>query len=436
MSIPPGVLQNNWAAFLLNNPMLAANLGLYRYAPPAAVNAAMAANLGLHQYAPPAIAASSMTPGMVAAMQANLGLYQHAPSVAPASTTTHQTISSAPSSTTAGTTAAAPPAVRGTVASASSATSNPTGASTSASASGTIASSAPSAARSSTAPEASLTAPPTLIASLDDGDDDDDDDCEEGMPWEDSDWVPTTKSGKQKSPNMIRNELQRYLDSCGRTQKDVLTELNVSSNSFRKFMNPKTYKDPWSACQNGTYWAAARFLARLEQGNKKINKKNNNNKRKAASAVENDGKPSATSNKRAKSSSSGVSRVETEQYMQSILDTTAETSHVYDSCPQVVKKIKTFLEEHPGISKAAFCRFALEGANNNSLARFLAAKKQDQQGNIVYKRAYAFFEKLRIKNNEPKSKARLKNEMEQGADGFDTEPMRRNSMGYICVAGF
>mmetsp|Transcript_31399 Transcript_31399/g.54613 ORF Transcript_31399/g.54613 Transcript_31399/m.54613 type:complete len:96 (+) Transcript_31399:52-339(+) len=34
---------------------------------------------------------------------------------------------------------------------------------------------------------------------------------DEMMPWEERNWVPTTKSGKQKTPNMIRNELQRYI---------------------------------------------------------------------------------------------------------------------------------------------------------------------------------------------------------------------------------
>ena len=34
------------------------------------------------------------------------------------------------------------------------------------------------------------------------------------MPWESDDWIPIEKSGKQKTPNKIRGELQRYIDAC------------------------------------------------------------------------------------------------------------------------------------------------------------------------------------------------------------------------------
>ena len=45
--------------------------------------------------------------------------------------------------------------------------------------------------------------------SYDDSDDDDD-----LMPWERHGWTPLEKSGKQKTPNKIRGELQRYIDAC------------------------------------------------------------------------------------------------------------------------------------------------------------------------------------------------------------------------------
>jgi hypothetical protein len=36
------------------------------------------------------------------------------------------------------------------------------------------------------------------------------------MPWERDEWIriPIEKSGKQKTPNKIRGELQRYIDAC------------------------------------------------------------------------------------------------------------------------------------------------------------------------------------------------------------------------------
>ena len=71
-------------------------------------------------------------------------------------------------------------------------------------------------------------------------------------PWEREGFIPATSSGKQKSPNQIRNESQRYIDSCGGMQASVIDRLGVNSNSFRKFMNSKTYKSQWSATSNGT----------------------------------------------------------------------------------------------------------------------------------------------------------------------------------------
>lgn len=85
------------------------------------------------------------------------------------------------------------------------------------------------------------------------------------MPWEEDDFVPRTASGKQKSPNMIRSELQRYIDASSETKTAIAERMGVSYNSFSKFMNPKAYKDQWSAVQNGTYWAAARLLEQAKQ---------------------------------------------------------------------------------------------------------------------------------------------------------------------------
>jgi hypothetical protein len=85
--------------------------------------------------------------------------------------------------------------------------------------------------------------------------------------WMDPDWIPTTssssssggtrsdsdKSGipsKQKTPNQIRTEMRRYMDSKRGQQKSktaLLTDLGVNSNSFRKFMDPHNYKDSWRA---------------------------------------------------------------------------------------------------------------------------------------------------------------------------------------------
>ena len=95
-------------------------------------------------------------------------------------------------------------------------------------------------------------------------------DDEDVMPWEDgSSWVPMTRTGKQKTPNQIRSELQRYLNDSGRTTKSVMEEMGASSRSYYTFMTKENYKNMWSACKNDTYWKAAKFLFKLEKENKK-----------------------------------------------------------------------------------------------------------------------------------------------------------------------
>ena len=267
------------------------------------------------------------------------------------------------------------------------------------------------------AAKAESTTPRTVADDIDI--DDDEDVC---MPWEEENWVPTTASGKQKTPNQIRNEFQRYLDSCGRTQGSVLEEIRINNNSFRKFMNPKTYKNQWSAAQNGTYWAAAKLLAQEKHAAKQQAGK----KRKPAAAA--DAGASGVV-KKAKTES----RADAEAWLHKVMAGTNATTVVYDSCPEVVKKIKQCLQDHPGLTRAAFCKVALLGSNNNALARFLAAKGQDQSGNQVYPRAYAFFEKLRLQEGKAKSKIRIKNEAEQGATGFSTKPSNAGRPSYFLV---
>ena len=70
---------------------------------------------------------------------------------------------------------------------------------------------------------------PSVSSSI--GDDADD------MPWDDDNWVPRNKSGRQMSPNQIRGELQRYIDANSLTKSKVMKEIGVTGPSFYKFMN-------------------------------------------------------------------------------------------------------------------------------------------------------------------------------------------------------
>ena len=70
---------------------------------------------------------------------------------------------------------------------------------------------------------------PSVSSSI--GDDADD------MPWDDDNWVPRNKSGRQMSPNQIRGELQRYIDANSLTKSKLMKEIGVTAPAFYKFMN-------------------------------------------------------------------------------------------------------------------------------------------------------------------------------------------------------
>lgn len=223
----------------------------------------------------------------------------------------------------------------------------------------------------------------------------------------------------------MRNQLQKYIDECKSngtaTQTSLIEKMSVNNNTFRRFMNPKTYKDQWSACQNGTYWAAAKLLeqAKYDTQQSKKEAKSAAGKRKAAVAVAgvDEGSEGAGKNKKVKvavasagKKSKAVLKAEAENLIERVeaVESVSTEDKVYDTCPQVVANIKAFLARG-GMNKAMVLA-ALGGLNSNSLNRFLSGKKQDQCGNVTYKGAYIFFEKLRILEGKTKSQARLKNE--------------------------
>lgn len=243
----------------------------------------------------------------------------------------------------------------------------------------------------------------------------DEDGDDEPKPWEEEGWVPRTKAGKQKSPNVIRGELQRYIDKCKAdgtmTQTKIIKKMGVNNNTFRRFMDPKTYKDQWSGLQNGTYWAGARLLEEARHEEEKARKAGGSSaKRKAAATGE-----APTSKKSKKDQATElIERI-------NAVEGVSDDSPIFDTCPVVAANIKVFLQRD-GITKAILLK-ALGDINSNSLNRFLTGKQQDQCGNVTYKRAYVFFEKLRIMEGKPKSSKRLSSEAENPR-GFSTEKAR------------
>jgi hypothetical protein len=101
------------------------------------------------------------------------------------------------------------------------------------------------------------------------------DDDNEAKPWEEKGWVPRTTVGEQKSPDVIRGELQHYIDKSKSdgtmTRKQIIEKMGVNPGSFRRYMN-QPYKNQWNALKNSTYWAGAKLLEEARHNEKKAKK--------------------------------------------------------------------------------------------------------------------------------------------------------------------
>jgi hypothetical protein len=159
------------------------------------------------------------------------------------------------------------------------------------------------------------------------------------------------------------------------------------------------------------YWAAARLLEKAKWEKQQEKKKGpSNGKRKQPQCMSVVGGSEAASNKKSKKELTAEGDALLDRINGVPGDEIEDSDQIYDSCPEVVKKIKDFLEaNNPGVSKASFCQ-ALGGINNNSLGRFLLAKQQDQCANVAYRNTYVFFEKKRILDGQAKSKRRGRRE--------------------------
>lgn len=109
--------------------------------------------------------------------------------------------------------------------------------------------------------------------------------------------------------------------------------------------------------------------------------------------------------------------------------------NIYDSCPEVVDKIEKFLQRE-GVTLQMFT--AAIDVHGNSLRSFLQGKDQDQCSNPCYKKAYIFFEKMRLLEETPKTLRRMQNEAYL-VDGFDvkdkSEAMIRKQVYFDILPG-
>ncbi|DAZ97359.1 TPA: hypothetical protein N0F65_003382 [Lagenidium giganteum] len=94
-----------------------------------------------------------------------------------------------------------------------------------------------------------------------------------------------------------------------------------------------------------------------------------------------------------------------------------EKCPVYDDSDTVREKIEQFLESGV-MTKTAWLKYL--NINSNSMRQFFARKgPKDGATQEMYPVSYRFLERYRILNDEPKSPRRLRNEVEQGDDGFE-----------------
>lgn len=179
---------------------------------------------------------------------------------------------------------------------------------------------------------------------------------------------------------------------------ELQRKLDVNSNAFNRFMG-QTGPDKGSA--SDVYWKAFAFFKKRElQGIKAPRKKV---------------KPAEEAAK------SDVSTIHLDgEETQSV--------PVYDSCDEIRKKINAYLRE-PGITQAGFLREIVkawpEGKKIQSkVLNDFIGKRGATAGNTssVFYGSYVFFEKMRVRDNKPKSKHRETMEKEYASEGgMDTK---------------
>eukprot|EP01049_Picozoa_sp_SAG25_P015692 SAG25_NODE_3290_length_1143_cov_1.118774_1_plen_306_part_00 len=176
---------------------------------------------------------------------------------------------------------------------------------------------------------------------------------ESDEPEEDDDWVPRNKAGNQKSCNVIRGEISRFLAKGEMTQTKFLQEIRCNSNSYGRFMR---LKGAYNGTQNGVYWGAARFFAR-RQRREAWEKKNN---------------PAAAKRKRAEASGTKRKKAKLgDELLAKLASTPFEPGPIYDSCPEIRRKVTAFLKSGT-MTQTAFLRHI--GVAPNSFKSFMKMK--------------------------------------------------------------
>ena len=204
---------------------------------------------------------------------------------------------------------------------------------------------------------------------------------------------------KLSNCDQIRLKIQNYLSTKEMTQTAFLKANDINSNSFRNFMS---YKGKYTGMDNQTYKGALLFFEKYDK-NTKAKRSTKTTEDKYADKLK---------------------KLDKANEAQSLLDKLKSVEYtqgpIYDTCEEVRKKLLTLVGSKV-FTQVKLCQ--LLGTNANSLRNFIKVKgKWEGRGNQVYGKAYHFFERLRLADNVPKSKARVKNEGIIGQLGFPNTP--------------
>ena len=210
------------------------------------------------------------------------------------------------------------------------------------------------------------------------------------------------EEGTRITPNRLRAQINKLLQDTDIKITEFQKIISVNPASWAKFMHG-TYKDQWSATQNGTYWAAAYFFYREKRlGQRSMAKLR-------AHGAANTSKMCTTPSAVSSTTTSGTKK----PALPSIADVTTNNI-VYQTPGEVRKELRTVLQKYDA-SVASLARAA--DVPYQSFNNFMKATGDfGGRDNQAYQPAATLVEKLRIATGKPKSKKRtaLEAEMDEG----------------------
>lgn len=205
------------------------------------------------------------------------------------------------------------------------------------------------------------------------------------------------EEGTRVTPGRLRGQINKLLQDTDIKITEFQKIIGVNANSYGKFMHGK-YKDPWSATQNGTYWAAAYFFYREKRlGNRAMGK----TRAYSAAATTPVGPAAGSAKPVAKTPLPDVSGVSTD-------------GTTYQTPAEVRKELRAVLSKYDS-SVAALARAA--DVPYQSFNNFMKATGDfGGRDNQAYHPAAEIVERLRLATGKEKSKKRkaLEAEMEEG----------------------